>query len=428
MNSRLLAAKIIDDVTDGRSLNDAFEAIANTQVESRDRSFIQAVCYGVCRYYTRLDAILSHLLKKPMHAKDSDVHALLLVGLFQLTHMRVPEHAAVAETVNAAVKLKKPWAKGLVNAILREYVRQADTLQQTLANDEEAQFAHPAWWIKKIKHDWPQDWSNVLSSNNEHPPFSLRVNQSRVSREDYMQRIPSLSPTSISGTECGIVLPEAVAVERLPGFESGEVSVQDGAAQLAAGLLQLGPGMRVLDACAAPGGKLCHLLEMQPRLEVCMAIEKEPSRINSIKDNLSRLCLSADVICADALLVNEWWDGKPFDRILLDAPCSASGVIRRHPDIKLLRQPEDIKTLSATQSALLKALVSLLKPGGLLVYATCSIFPEENHQVIARFLSDNPTIHEEPIQASWGRAMPCGRQILPGEHGMDGFYYACLRS
>jgi 16S rRNA (cytosine967-C5)-methyltransferase len=429
MNLRLIAAHIIDAVTQGRSLSDELDAALSAIPAHRDRSFVQALCYGVCRYYARLDVILSHLLSKPMKAKDSDVHALLLVGLYQLLEMRVPEHAAVAETVNAAQKLKKPWARGLVNAILREFLRQKASLLSTIQQDVEALYAHPQWWIDAVKIAWPDAWESILVANNMHPPFSLRVNQKQCSRADYLKILieKGFQADLISETEMGVILAEPIAIETLPGFLTGDVSVQDGAAQLAAPLLQAKTGMRVLDACAAPGGKLAHLLELTPDLTKVTAIDVDPKRILLIKDTLSRLKLTADVICADVGEPADWWDGQLFDRILLDAPCSASGVIRRHPDIKLLREPEDIPALADEQLRILTALWPLLAPGGVLLYATCSIFPTENVDVIREFLATHPEAKEDKIQANWGMACEFGRQILPGMHQMDGFYYARLR-
>lgn len=428
-NLRYLAARVIDEVTNGHSLSDCLDHTLDNLKDPRDRAFVQAVCYGVCRYYPKLDVMLSHLLQKPMKAKDSDIHALLLVGLFQLMEMRVPAHAAVAETVEAVEKFKKSWARGLVNAVLRAYQRTATQLNEKIHIDAEAHYAHPQWWIDKIKKAWPEHWEKILAANNTHPPFSLRVNQNQLSRDDYLAKLSAeeMLAQPIEHTKEGIILLTPVATENLPGFAAGIVSVQDGAAQLAASLMELEPKQRVLDACAAPGGKLLHILEIEPDLTEIIAIEKDEKRIASIKENLTRSASAAKVICADAIDVEDWWDGQPFDRILLDAPCSASGVIRRHPDIKLLREASDIAALAIEQLQLLHALWPLLKPNGILVYATCSIFPTENAELIQQFMLNHKDAQEEPIQAEWGIPMPIGRQILPGMHNMDGFYYARLR-
>ncbi|EKD70622.1 MAG: hypothetical protein ACD_46C00478G0007 [uncultured bacterium] len=425
MNLRLIAAQIIDEVTNGRSLSDVLPTYFQSIKDPRDRAFVQALCYGVCRYYPRLDVILSYLLQKPMREKDSDVHALLLVGLYQLMEMRVPAHAAVSETVSAVEKFKKPWARGLINAVLREYLRNKDKIDAEMMTDDEAIYAHPSWWIHAIKKAWPDQWEQILSANNAHPPFSLRVNLQRADRDTYLHRIENEAQI-IPETKTGILLASPISVDMLPGFADGDISVQDGAAQLAAELLQLEPEQLVLDACAAPGGKLMHMLEIQPQLEV-VAIEKDPKRIESIRENLIRLKSQADCICRDANEVESWWDGRLFDRILLDAPCSASGVIRRHPDIKLLRQPTDLKNLAKEQAKLLDSLWPLLTSGGLFVYVTCSIFPEENILQMQHFIDRHPDALEEKIRADWGIACDIGRQILPGMHEMDGFYYACFR-
>jgi 16S rRNA (cytosine967-C5)-methyltransferase len=428
MNLRSQAAIIIESVFNGRSLTDCLDAALKNIPDPRDRAWVQAACYGVCRFYPRLDVMLSHLLDKPMQAKDSDVHALLMVGLYQLTDMRVPTHAAVSETVNATEKLKKPWARGLVNAILRSYLRRQEEINQMIASDSEAEYAHPKWWIAAIKKAWPNDWQAILQANNQHPSFSLRVNATCLSRDAYLEKLrqAEIAAHILPETSDGIMLETPIHAEQLPGFAEGEVSVQDGAAQLACDLLILQPGLHVLDACAAPGGKLTHLLEREADLSV-VAVEKDVVRMQSIQDNLHRLKLSATCICADAADIDEWWDEKLFDRILLDAPCSASGVVRRHPDIKILREPEDRLAFAAEQRHLLDALWQVLKPGGLLVYATCSIFPEENVDVMKAFLKDHADAKEEVIHASWGHGCEVGRQILPGEHQMDGFYYARVK-
>lgn len=425
MKLRLIAARIIDDVTHGCSLTNSLETALPQIKDARDRAFVQAVCYGVCRYYSYLDVLLSHLLTKPMKEKDSNVHALLLVGLYQLTHMRIPEHAAVAETVNA-VSAKKSWARGFVNAILREFLRNKNVIEDKLKLDEEAVYAHPEWWIAHSKKAWPDHWQNILLENNKHPSFALRVNQQQITRAEYLQKLAALGLSAhiIPETTNGIVLSESIAVEELPGFSIGMISVQDGAAQLAAEILDLSQQQHVLDACAAPGGKLLHILEQEPHV-TCVAVEKDLQRMKLIKNNLTRAKQNAQCFCADVSDVKKWWDGKLFDRILLDAPCSASGVVRRHPDIKLLRHASDIAVFAQEQYYLLQALWPLLKKGGLLAYATCSIFPQENVEVMQRFLSQHEDAKEEVLHANWGIACEVGRQILPEE--LDGFYYVKIK-
>lgn len=429
MNLRAVCATTLCEVMDGASLSDALPHYVAKINDPRDKAFIQAVCYGVCRWYFRLDFILQGLLEKPFKVKDQDVYCLLLVGLYQLIEMRVPPHAAVAETVDATRVLKKIWAKGLVNAVLRNYQRSVLEINQAIEKNLNAAYSHPTWMIDTVKKDWPHDWKDILLANNQHPPFSLRVNQKKITREKYLEKLTAEERDAqfISETKSGLTLRDACDVNLLPGFQQGEVSVQDGAAQLAAELLSVLPHHRVLDACAAPGGKTTHILELQPLLEKIIALDHDAARLSSVEENLERLQLKADLVCADAGNVSEWWDGVLFDRILLDAPCSASGVIRRHPDIKLLREAGDIHPFSKEQARLLTALWPTLKDDGLLVYATCSVYTEENSRVLSAFIAANPDAMEEKIDASWGKECPIGRQILPGMHGMDGFYFACLR-
>src|SRR3990167_2908889 len=428
---RSIAAQIINNVASrGQSLTDNLDTILLSILDPRDRAFTQAITYGVCRYYPRLLYILNQLLKKPIPPKESIIQALLLIGLYQLTDMHIPPHAAVAETVDATILLKKPLAKNLVNAILREYLRQEKNLHEKIKLDAEAYYAHPDWFITRIKEVWPMHWQTILHANNAHPPFALRVNVLRMSRKKYIELLQTNGYLArvIPNTPAGIILEPAIPIERLPGFAQGEVSVQDGGAQLAAELLELEPGLRVLDACAAPGGKLTHLLEREPTLATCIAIEKDSKRLARIKENVSRLLLPApQLFTRDASRIKTWWDGQLFDRILLDVPCSASGVIRRHPDIKLLRQANDIKTLAKKELHLLTSLWHTLKPGGLLLYVTCSIFPEENAHVLQQFLTYNPHAYEEKLEVPWGMACEIGRQILPGMQDMDGFYFAKMR-
>ncbi len=427
MNIRALASNIIGQVVQGASLT---AALAQVQLKDpRDQALLQAICYGVCRWYFRLDAILKLLLEKPLKEKDHDIHCLMLVGLYQLIDMRIPAHAAVAETVAATKQLKKIWAKGLVNAVLRQYQRQTHDINKKIQATHQGVYAHPQWMIDMIAQDWPHDWQDILMANNQHPPFSLRVNQRNQLRDAYLEKLnqEKIEAYSIPETSAGVQLKEPLDVQQLPGFMHGDVSVQDGAAQLAAELLGALEKENILDACAAPGGKTTHILELTPQLNKLIAIDRDETRINSIKENLQRLNLSAEVVCADACAQETWWDGTLFDRILLDAPCSASGVIRRHPDIKLLRREEDILALTEKQQQLLNSLWAMLKPGGLLVYVTCSVFLRENTRVLESFLASTANVKEEKIKMSWGKECPIGRQILTGMHGMDGFYFACLR-
>lgn len=430
MNLRTAAARIVSRVVDrGYSLSDCLpEALTQFQ-EPRDQALLQALCYGVCRRYFYLEALAFLLLDKPLKEKDQDIFTLLLVGLYQLTEMRIPAYAAVAETVSATKDFDKVWAKGLVNAVLRNYQRRVDELQQKIEADPVAHYDHPEWFIGKLKKAWPVQWWQVLVENNQHPPFSLRVNQQHSTREQYLEKLATenIGASVIPETQSGIRLVEPMDVKQLPGFLAGDISVQDGAAQLAAELLELAPSLRVLDACAAPGGKTAHIAEQQHDLAELVAIDNDATRLQRVTDNLKRLQLTATCMHGDVADVKKWWDGNLFDRILLDAPCSASGVIRRHPDIKLLRRPDDIQKLAEEQLRLLTALWPLLKIDGIFLYATCSVFPTENSSLLKKFLAAHPDASEEKILASWGEECEVGRQILPGVHGMDGFYYARLR-
>ncbi len=426
MNTRAIATQIIlEVVTQGRALS----VPAKLQVSSLDRAFIQSLCYGVIRWYLQLETIAEQLLQKPLKEKDKDIHVLILVGLYQLIHMRIPDYAAVGETVAATKTFKKMWAKNLVNGVLRQYLRSADEITQKLQNAAVVLYSHPQWMLQKIKHQWPDQWKEILEANNQHPPFALRVNQRAISRKQYCSLLTEAGDENhiIPETHAGIVLKNPVDVMQLPRFAEGSVSVQDGAAQLAAELLLLEPEQRVLDACAAPGGKTSHILEIQPQLSELIAIDCDETRLKTVRENLQRLQLSAQCIASDVGNLSAWWDQKPFDRILLDAPCSASGVIRRHPDIKLLRRESDLTQLASEQHRILSAVWQTLKAGGVLLYATCSIFIEENEQVMRQFLETHTDAKEERINVEWGKECRIGRQILPGMHGMDGFYYARLR-
>ncbi|UOA09176.1 16S rRNA (cytosine(967)-C(5))-methyltransferase RsmB [Methylobacter sp. S3L5C] len=426
MNSRLIAARVLSRVIqDGQSLTAALDSALQTVDSVKDKAFIQALCYGVCRSYHRLDFILSQLLDKPL--KDQDVKALALVGLYQLKYMRVKPHAAVSETVLAA--RKKPWAKALINALLRRYLREQEELEQKADNVQFSAVSHPGWLIKQIEQDWSQQAQQIFLENNQQPPMTLRVNLAHTSQDRYLQQLSDqgIGAVAVSFCPSAIILDKPVAVDLLPGFADGVISVQDAAAQLAAGLLDVKAGQRVLDVCAAPGGKTAHILEQQAQLKELVAVDIDAFRMQRVSDNLQRLKLSAKLVVGDAASPQDWWDGQLFERILLDAPCSALGVIRRHPDIKLLRRAEDIKPLQTLQQNILRAVWPLLAPGGIMLYATCSILKQENEQQIEVFLAEHPDAVELPIDAVWGFSGSHGRQIMTGESAMDGFYYARIR-
>ena len=430
MNSRLAVVKILLQVTqNGRNLPDAIAHYEN-KIEENDRPLIQAMSYGVIRLLPRLEYIADQLISKPLKTKDYDVVLVVLVGLFQLIEMRIPDHAAVSETVKVTKGLKKPWSKNLVNAVLRNYQRQAETLTDQIKNNEVAEFAHPQWWLNIIKKNWPEEkrWQQILTANNQNPPMTLRINTSHIKRDDYLKLLEQNEiPANIAKhSPDAIYLSKPVPVNLLPLFKEGKVSIQDEAAQLAATLLDPQKGERILDACAAPGGKTIHLLELENDIDL-LALDIEESRLNRIQENLDRTHLKAQLLTANAFTPDEWWDKKPFDRILLDAPCSASGVIRRHPDIKLLRKQSDIPKLVQDQEQILNALWPLLKSGGMLLYATCSVLAEENTLQIQHFLQQNADAELQPIISDWGQQQVAGKQILPGEDGMDGFFYALIQ-
>jgi 16S rRNA (cytosine967-C5)-methyltransferase len=428
MNPRLAAAKALAAVLSGKaSLNSSLPTQLD-KVEDRDRGFTQDLAFGTARWQPRLSALAEKLLQKPFKAADADVEALLLVGLYQLLYTRVPAHAAIGETVGCADKLKKPWAKGLLNAVLRNAQRESETIFAELERDPVVRTAHPRWLQKSLKAFWPEQWEAICEANNAHPPMILRVNRRHHNRDAYLGL---LTEAGIAATPCiysrdGIILEAAADVRSLPGFAEGWISVQDEAAQLAADLLDLAPGQRVLDACCAPGGKTCHILEAEPALAGVVAVDLEAKRLVRVKENLERLGLNADLIAADGRDTETWWDGKPFQRILLDAPCSATGVIRRHPDIKLTRQPDDIVALAQLQGELLDAMWKTLEVGGILLYATCSTLPTENTEVIAAFLERTPGARELDLATTAGIKQPHGRQLLAQQGGHDGFYYAKL--
>jgi 16S rRNA (cytosine967-C5)-methyltransferase len=426
VNTRAIAADILLEVVrNGRSLTAALEQGLTDDLSPKDRTFIQALCYGVVRWYWRLQALLQAMTHKPI--KDERIRMLALIGFYQIGFMRVAAHAAVSETVDAV----EPdiWAKPLINALIRNYQRNRETLEQRIDSAPHVAFAHPQWLFDKIKRDWPAHVLEIFAANNDHPPMTLRVNQSRISTEAYLATLhdAGIAAKACDAVKSAVVLDEPIPIEGVPGFASGDVSVQDAAAQLAAFLLEPEPGQRVLDLCAAPGGKTCHILESNPNLNVVVAVDVDASRLERVSNSLERIGISAELIAGDASQPDAWWNGEAFDRILVDAPCSATGVIRRHPDIKVLRKPQDIARLAEIQKTILESAWSMLKEEGILLYATCSILRQENSDVIGHFLRSHSDAIEELIPEHFGLAEPHGRQILPGMMGMDGFYYAKLK-
>jgi 16S rRNA (cytosine967-C5)-methyltransferase len=424
-NLRALAARGCAAVFAGSNLDDALED-ESAHLSSADRALLRAIAFGVMRERSALEWLLNRLLDKPLR-QEPLLLALLLCGLQQLRAMRVPAHAAVAETVAAANVLEKPWAKGLVNAVLRRYQREQAALEAALPQAAHIRLSYPQWLVGAIKQDWPARWREVLAAGNQQGPLTLRVNRRLNSREDYLAALAraGIAAQAIDAASDAVGLLEATPVELVPGFGEGRVSVQDASAQLAVELLQAQAGMRLLDACAAPGGKTAHLLEHHDLAQL-LAIDRDGRRLQRVRENLQRLGLEATLIAADATAPEIWWNGMPFDRILLDAPCSGTGVIRRHPDIKWLRRETDIAAMAKQQLKLLKALWPLLVSDGELLYATCSILQAEGENVLREFLSAQTDASESVIDASWGEACSIGRRLPPGGH-FDGFYYARLR-
>lgn len=429
-HSRFVALKIcLNVIEDGRSLSQVLtEGLAQFS-DRRERSFTQNLVLGTLRWQLRLEAIRSQLLKKKLKAKDEDVNQLILIGLYQILYMETPEHAAVGSTVEVVSRLKKPWAKGLVNGVLRSFLREKDAICAEVDLKPSQQYAHPQWFFKAMRKAYPENWEAILEANNQIAPLTLRNNAIYQTRETLLQAIQSSGIEAKAHPDCqqGISLLQSTDITQLPSFEEGGFSVQDAAAQQAAQILQPQSEERILDACAAPGGKTTHLIEFSNAKAEVFALEKDPERIERLAENLYRLELECDYQVGDAAKPQEWWDGNRFDKILLDAPCSATGIIRRHPDIKWHRTEEDIIELVQIQKQILHALWATLKPGGQLLYATCSVLPQENGLQIAEFLESRPDAKQIEFTADWATAtnLP-GRQILPGNHGMDGFYYCLL--
>ncbi len=428
---RATAAQVVDNViSQGQSLDRAL-ADCESQVAERDLALLRMLSYGTLRNHWHLQGWLDTLLSRPLKARDSCVNALLAVGLFQLSDTRIPDHAVVSETVEAARHLRRPKLAPLVNAILRRFLR--DRISEQAPSNEEAEYDHPRWMIEMLRSDWPDDWQSILTANNDRAPMWLRVNPAHGSAADYVRRLREVEIESetVAGLPQAVRLTEPQAIDRLPGFADGHVSVQDAAAQLAAPWLLAGVRGRILDACAAPGGKSAHLLEIGGAEIELTSVDNDARRLEAVSQNLERLGLGATILCGDVATPDAWWDQQPFDGILLDAACSASGVIRRHPDIKHLRRAADIAALAKLQLAMLTGLWQTLKPGGRLLYVTCSVFAAENDAVVTRFLGAHSDLQQATVLQNnnihdlmQGKA--CGQQILPGTAGLDGFYFACL--
>ncbi len=432
LSVRAAAAQIIGQILRGQGSLSSLLPIIQNQVVEKDRPLLQELCFGTCRYQPQLSAYVECLVDKPLRVKDSDIQALLLLGLYQLLHTRIPDHAALGETVEVANMLKKPWATKLINGVLRTFQRDKTKLDKLLNQNLAFKTNHPAWFEGVLRKQWPLQVDEIIAANNSHPPFTVRLNTRHMSRERYLEILNEMDvrakPTCFS--PYGITLEQACDPRKLPLFADGSVSVQDEAAQLSADLLQLSAGMKVLDACCAPGGKTGHIVEMEPGVALT-ALDNEERRLKRVHENLLRMgvkppTFNIKVLCGDGTK-QEWWDGELFDRILLDAPCSATGIVRRHPDIKVLRNPETFDKLAELQGQLLKNLWQMLKPEGVLLYVTCSVMPKENTQVIETFLKRHANATCDNLLVDWGVKQPYGQQLLPNVEGHDGFYYARLR-
>ncbi|ASI89405.1 16S rRNA (cytosine(967)-C(5))-methyltransferase RsmB [Vibrio mediterranei] len=423
MNVRAAAANILFQVVDkGQSLSSALP-LGQQQVKPRDQALLQEICFGALRILPRLESVASELMDKPLKGKQRVFHHLILVGIYQIGHMRIPAHAAVGETVEATKTLKGPRLRGLINAVLRNYQRNQEQLDEISVSHNAGKYGHPSWLLKLLQESYPQQWEAIVEANNTKAPMWLRVNHQHLNRDDYQALLKNEGIDSTAHSEAldALKLAAPCDVNNLPGFDKGWVSVQDAAAQLSINYLEPKDGELILDCCAAPGGKTAHILERTKDSQV-VAIDCDETRLKRVHDNLKRLQLQAKVVCGDARTPSEWWQGEQFDRILLDAPCSATGVIRRHPDIKWLRRADDIEALAELQREIFDAMWQQLKVGGTLVYATCSITPQENKEQVKAFLArtDNAQLIDSDIDNP-------GRQILPGEEDMDGFYYAVLK-
>jgi 16S rRNA (cytosine967-C5)-methyltransferase len=419
-----LACATVATVAGGRNLNSALAALwpRHPQLTAQQRSTITDLCYGTLRFGIQLEAVLAQLLTKTL--QDESLRWLLLVALYQLQYTRAAPYAIVDHAVRCAAVLGKPQAAGLINAVLRNFLRKREALLAKAAVNDTGRYAYPHWWIDKLRKQYPRYYADILAAGNLHPPLTLRVNRRRISRDDYLQLLAQQELAATAVGADGVTLARAVPVERLPGFVDGLVSVQDAAAQLAAPLLDVQPRMRLLDACAAPGGKTTHLLELADL--ALTAVDHDAGRLARVEQNLARLGLAATLKTADINDVAAWWDGRPFERILADVPCSASGVVRRHPDIKWLRRASDLPRFVKQQQRMLDTLWRLLASGGKLLYTTCSIFQEENSLQAADFLARHADARQLPL--SGVRTLdgtPDGQLLPDNEH--DGFFYALLQ-
>lgn len=429
MSSRLIALHAITRVLDkGQSLS-AVRQYVYHKLEPRDRGLAMELVQGVLRWRWKLDAMLARCMDKPLRRKETELRYLLYMALYELSELQSPDYAVVDEAVKLSRKIRRSWASALVNAVLRRYIKQSVSIEQNLTAEQS--LSHPQWLIDLIRTDWPDQWQQILSANNQPACICLRVNTMLLSREEYLAKLQQhdidAEPHPINHT--AVTLLQQIDVTQLPGYDAGEFAVQDAGAQLAAELFDAEQGQHVLDLCAAPGGKTCHILERASNDLSMLAIDNDAERMQRVTQNLQRMRVTADTLVADAAS-DDWYlpdeRAEQFDAILLDAPCSASGVIRRHPDIKSLRRQEDIATLVTLQQKILESAWPQLKTGGRMLYATCSVLQAENSQQVQQFLIRHGDAVELPLNVDWGVDCSVGKQLLPGQHQTDGFYYALL--
>lgn len=414
------AAKVVSKVVrNGRNLTEVLSESLRRQASltAQERGALQDLCYSTLRHYLRLVFMMDSLLERPV--QESPLRCLLLVALYQLQYTRASQHAIVDQAVRATKNIN-PAASGLVNAVLRNFLRKQQTLCEAADRHDESRYSYPQWWIDQIRASYAAQAEAVLEAGNSHPPMTLRINARKTTSATYLDRLSAADIAARRIEPDALMLERPVCVERLPGFAEGEVSVQDAGAQYAARLLDVHDGMRVLDACAAPGGKTAHLLELAD-IEL-LSLDKDEQRLQRVRENLQRGSLQAEVVCGDAAQPQQWWDGRPFQRILADVPCSASGVVRRHPDIKWLRRPEDIEGFAVQQAQILEALWPLLARGGKLLYATCSVFARENGSVLDEFMQR----HDDAARLELSLPGMLNGQLLPNDEH-DGFFYALLQ-
>jgi 16S rRNA (cytosine967-C5)-methyltransferase len=442
--ARAASLKALRQVFNGQSLSAVQPHTIDRLEDARDRGLANEIINGVLRWRWQLEYFVAHLLKKPLKQKDIEVQLILLMAIYEINECRTPDYAVINESVELVRQSGKKWAAGLVNAVLRSFTREKEKLHAAITStpmsDAAARYSHPQWLVDKIKNDWPQQWQNILQANNQRPAFWLRINQLQYNIAQYQQLLVEKgigfeddadgnASVDHLPADHALKLSHGIDVRTLPGFADGAFSVQDAGAQLIADLLEVGEGDRVLDLCAAPGGKTCHLLERYPDIDKLVAVELDEQRMQRVRENLQRLKLEsrAELVVADARDNRHWWSGEKFNRILIDAPCSASGVIRRHPDIKTLRRETDIQPLVLLQSEILASAWQMLTTGGELLYVTCSVFKDENQKQVRSFISQHDDASEIKIAADWGSPCEYGRQLFPGERDADGFYYCRLK-